>query len=108
MNKGGPAKNWCIGVTSSVAGDWSIQSSCKIENADRNLNALTKSNLKLTYSKKLNGAYFSPERGLLKKAGAPVNGNIIYSANKIKATVSVDLLGRPIICSKSLAQYTTC
>ncbi len=104
--------NWCYGFSDSGSTcSCATASSCNIngnENSE-NSNEYTNTSLAVAGTLALNGANFNPVRGALEKSNATLtNGAITISEGGASATIKINALGRPNICSNSLAQFSNC
>ena len=111
--------NWCMGYSDNGACTCSTVSSCEINTKDldpstdieKRISANDYSNITLTTSGTLNlsGANFNPTRGAVLRSGAALNdGSITVTSGSNAATININVLGRPNICSSSLSQFSNC
>ena len=103
---------WCYGFTDSGSTcSCGTPGSCTVNGAEKVATYSEYQNTKLSVggSLNINGSNFNPTRGSLERNGSALNdGTITISRGGNSATVSINALGRPSICSDSLSQFSNC
>jgi len=105
------SSSWCSGLSDGGVCDCGTTNSCQIDGIDRSSSYNNYNNTSLSVSTALKNANFNPTRGILEKAGVPSTGSITITNSDdstISATISMNLLGRPSVCSDSISKFPDC
>lgn len=104
--------SWCYGFTDSGSScSCGTSGSCTVNGAEKVVSSSEYKNITLAVggSLNINGSNFNSTRGSLERNGSALNdGTITISRGGNSATISINALGRPSICSNSLSQFSSC
>lgn len=103
--------SWCYGFTDTGAAcSCGTSNSCTIDTIEKvvSYEDFDSSTLAISGSLSLNGANFNPTRGSVENGASLTDGEITYTQNSISATIKINALGRPSICSNDLSNFGSC
>jgi len=100
--------SWCYGINATGVCDCGSAGSCTINGKNKTGSYEDYSNTSLTVSSNINGANFDPSRGVIEKTNSPVTGSITITGVNVSATINMNVLGRPSICSNDFSKYPSC
>ena len=101
--------SWCYGFSDSGACSCGTAGSCTVDGVDKRVTYESYASSSLTVVS-LDGAHFEPVRGSLDNSSGNTltNGSISFTQSGISATVNINPIGKPNICSTTLSAYSAC
>ena len=102
--------NWCYGFSDSGACSCGTAGSCTVDGVDKRVtyDSYSNSSLATAGTLSMNGANFEPVRGTLENGSTMTDGSISFTRSSTSATVKINPIGKPSICSSSLSDYPNC